>query len=150
MSTKPEESHNESDEDNTNLGRLTDDAFYQKLTQLKNEHKKTLNLCEKLYKQKQIMTGQDNKEKSLDSSVDFTAYTSTARANKTHHPYQSKDNLCDLSSKPPTGRQTSSTPLRNSQNFDTSLRQSFNNDGDDILKRVSREAWMDASTSGVL
>jgi protein FAM161A len=35
-----------------NLSNCTDDEFYEKLTQLKTEHKKTLILCEKLYKEK--------------------------------------------------------------------------------------------------
>lgn len=34
------------------LRNCTDEEFYEKLTQLKNEHKKTLILCEKLYKEK--------------------------------------------------------------------------------------------------
>ncbi|CAC5422067.1 FAM161A [Mytilus coruscus] len=34
------------------LSNCTDEEFYEKLTQIKNEHKKTLVLCEKLYKEK--------------------------------------------------------------------------------------------------
>ena len=145
QSTKSQEEEEVTFQENIHqsLSDLTDDAFYQKLTQLKNEHKKTLNLCEKLYKQKQIQSGQEDNMGSLDTSVDFSAYTSTARnVLAQQNVQQSKDNICDLSAKPPSGRtKSSSTSLRNSQNFDTSMTQSF----DDTVQKQSREAWINTS-----
>ncbi|XP_064602565.1 protein FAM161A-like isoform X2 [Liolophura sinensis] len=40
------------DDQTGDLGALSSDEFYQRLLQLKNEHKKTLQMCERLYRQK--------------------------------------------------------------------------------------------------
>lgn len=46
------------------LGALSNDDFYQRLLQLKNEHKKTLQMCEKLYRQK--LSEEVNRSEDLD------------------------------------------------------------------------------------
>ena len=50
--------------DATALGDLTDDEFYKKLLELKEEHKRTLKMCEQLYAEK---VGSDNFARTLAS-----------------------------------------------------------------------------------
>lgn len=95
------------------LNNLSDDEFYRKLMQLKNEHQKTLNICEDLYAQKHGISESvrrpasahdfyENASKNarVRNSADLTRILST---------HSSQDFVKDLSpSKPPTGRKTRS------------------------------------------
>ncbi|XP_069118538.1 protein FAM161A-like [Argopecten irradians] len=93
------------------LNNLTDDEFYQKLVQLKSEHKKTLAICEKLYKRK-INSDQSNNINGFVSNEDFGKVPSYSKdeemdislVNGVQTHDQSCRNSVGESSKPPTGR----------------------------------------------
>ena len=94
------------------LGNVSDEAFYQKLLDLKNEHKKTLHMCEKLYTEKvgahnhssdfvnnhvneqDWMNGSHHHSDSLNNSYNVLRRSTTSSR---------RDNVKDMS-KPPTGR----------------------------------------------
>ncbi|XP_033735451.1 protein FAM161B-like [Pecten maximus] len=94
------------------LNNLTDDEFYEKLIQLKSEHKKTLAICEKLYKRK-IGSDPSNNLNGFVSDADFGKMPSYySKDEETHSSTvngvqtldQSHRNSLGESSKPPTGR----------------------------------------------
>ena len=95
------------------LNDLNDEEFYEKLLQLKNEHKKTLTLCEQLYKRKVL-----GKEENGCSRAFGTVPSQTAPAALNGHcdvdtseefvseAIVNKTDIHPVSSKPPTGLHT--------------------------------------------
>ncbi|KAK3094026.1 hypothetical protein FSP39_023139 [Pinctada imbricata] len=101
------------------LGNLNDDEFYDKLLQLKGEHKKTLTLCEQLYKRKVL--GRDVEDESLAlnghiqnglsngfiGSMPKNTVNGNVDVNSSNE-FETIENKIDIqhvSSKPPTGKQ---------------------------------------------
>ena len=97
-----------------NLSDLSDDAFYDKLTQLKNEHRKTLSICEKLYQEKQHITHNDE---------NLNHHNNVFKESINSMPRPS-DKVSDMSLKPPSGRSTSASGRINasqSYNFESTM-----------------------------
>ena len=93
------------DDISSQLQDLDDSDFYQKLVQLKNEHKKTLYLCEQLYKKKVL--GENPQSNSLLDDVP-TSYghlnESLRNDNTESKAYEQRDVSHTTTTKPPTGR----------------------------------------------
>lgn len=101
------------------LSNLSDDDFYQRIVALKQEHKKTLQLCEELYTDKlsklkhasplsQTKSGMSTVSVSRDFSMSpqhFTSGNKSGTSVRRSLPASYKDNIQDMSaSRPPTGR----------------------------------------------
>lgn len=93
------------------LNNLTDDEFYQKLVQLKSEHKKTLAICEKLYKRKvnNDLNGfvpdtnfgtMPNYSEDRSTSV----YLQTGTVNGVLYDHEQRNSLRESANRPPTGK----------------------------------------------
>lgn len=96
------------DDISSQLQDLDDNEFYQKLLQLKNEHKKTLYLCEQLYKKKVGDEPQPNGV--LLDNVPTSSYIHLNDRREDDRPedkYVQRDvyHTATSASKPPTGRQ---------------------------------------------
>ncbi len=111
------------------LSQLSDDEFYKKLSSLKSEHKKTLELCELLYHEKLAEKDQrTGAGPTLNSRHMPIASVDADYSLSSHHPLNTqsgsfnqsvaflkgnsaypKDSVKDLSSKPPVGRPRSSS-----------------------------------------
>ncbi|OWF45708.1 protein FAM161A-like [Mizuhopecten yessoensis] len=100
----------------TELNNLTDDEFYEKLIQLKREHKKTLAICEKLYKRK-VGVEQSNTQNGFVSEANFGTVPSDFANQEIHstlhnsplngfrnHDQSNRSSFGESSHKPPTGR----------------------------------------------
>lgn len=95
------------DDISTQLQDLDDSDFYQKLVQLKNEHKKTLYLCEQLYKKKVLGENPQSNGFNLDNvPTSYGHLNDRTEDDKTDYvSYEQRDVSHTTSSKPPTGRQ---------------------------------------------
>ncbi|XP_060074580.1 protein FAM161B-like [Ylistrum balloti] len=103
------------------LNNLPDDKFYEKLIQLKSEHKKTLAICEKLYNRK-INSDQGDNVNGFVSYADFgkvpvhlakNEETYISEVNGVQPPEMfSRNSLNESASKPPTGRPAQSPGIR--------------------------------------
>lgn len=149
------------------LSNLTDDEFYAKLTELKREQQKTLSVCERLYRAKvaseqpahvpsQIVN--DEVEPVLNGHVSdsvenlFNAGICTRQQPEMRTPV--KDRMCDLSSKPPTGRQRhfgalkTYTPPMASRSVPMYRQHAFSGSLDeDVWRKVSMQSQSDDSNS---
>ncbi|XP_062593301.1 protein FAM161A-like [Saccostrea cucullata] len=110
------------DEISSQLQDLDDNEFYQKLLKLKNEHKKTLYLCEQLYKKKIS----SDKPQSNGLPLDDEPISSNVYLDGRHEDENARDRYIErdviqtTASKPPTGRQQFHTsPMSKKAGFST-------------------------------
>ncbi|CAH1792580.1 unnamed protein product [Owenia fusiformis] len=109
----------------TELGDLDDDNFYERLVQLKNDHKKTLSLCEELYNEKVNGHHNDSNEENYDPTYSTTSFDRHLSGSLNHGV---RDSVRDMSaSKPPRPPSAHSRPKSRSG------------------VRSSKEAWLNSS-----
>ena len=140
-----------------------EDDYYQQLVKLKEEQKKTLALCEELYKEK--LTGRSSSMSQHAPHIDTDRRSHLFRSSSAENlddlermfadsavksPHKSilksRDNIRDMSSKPPTGKSFSGDHGSFSRVRAKSTSQSY--DSDDFMKNLSSQSF-DASEDDI-
>lgn len=106
---------------NGDITDLTDDAFYQRLVKLKEEHKKTLEMCEQMYTEK-LENQRRTRSRTPSPALQTRSFSTTGNRARSPSPSRSSplpmqmprsmDHIRDMSmsEKPPIPRKSSGSP----------------------------------------